>query len=168
MNVTILRPTDSHGLQAVLALFREYADSLGIDLGFQHFAEELAELPGKYGAPAGCLLLAMVNDKPAGCVALRRLADGVCEMKRLYLRPSYRNIGLGRTLAERIIQEARDLGYVHMRLDTIPSIMGKAVSMYRAIGFEVIPPYCENPIPGAVCMELSLLRNESDTEMNGT
>jgi putative acetyltransferase len=165
MNLTIVRPTDSHGLQTVLALFREYADSLGIDLGFQHFAEELADLPGKYGAPAGCLLLATVDGERAGCVALRRLEDGICEMKRLYVRPSYRNMGLGRTLAERIIQEARSLGYLRMRLDTIPALMGKAVSIYRSLGFELIPPYCENPVPGAVCMELQLMRNETDPDV---
>ena len=157
MNLTLLRPTGPRELQTVLELFQEYADSLGIDLGFQHFAEELAELPGKYGAPTGCILLAIVDDQPAGCVALRRLADDVGEMKRLYVRPAYRQIGLGRTLIERIIQEARTLGYSCIRLDTIPSIMGKAVSIYRALGFETIPPYCDNPVPGAVCMELQLL-----------
>jgi putative acetyltransferase len=156
MSWTITRSTDPHELQTLRALFQEYADSLGMDLGFQHFEQELADLPGRYASPSGCLLLAMVDGQPAGCVALRPLADGVCEMTRLYVRPQYRGSGLGRALAEHVIQEARSLGYDRIRLDTIPSIMAGAVAMYRALGFETIAPYCENPIPGAMFLELRL------------
>ena len=137
-------------------MFREYADSMGLDLEFQDFSEELADLPGKYAPPSGCILLARVDREPAGCVALRPLGDGVCEMKRLYVRPGYRRPQIGSELAERIIQEARDLGYERIRLDTIASRMGDAVALYRALGFRVIPPYCDNPFPDGVFMELSL------------
>jgi putative acetyltransferase len=156
MNPTIQRFTDPQELPTIRALFQEYADSLGIDLGFQQFARELAELPGPYAPPSGCILLATDNSQPAGCVALKPLADGICEMKRLYVRRQSRGGGLGRMLAERVIQEARELGYHRIRLDTIPSIMASAVSLYRDFGFETIPPYCENPFPDALFMELRL------------
>ncbi len=157
MNLKIVRASAPDQLQTVRALFQEYAESMGIDLSFQRFEQELADLPGQYAPPSGCILLALVNDEPAGCVALRpQSSDGACEMKRLYVRPEHRRSGLGRTLAERIIQEARKLGYDRMRLDTIPSIMDRAVSLYRALGFETIGPYCDNPIPGAMFMECRL------------
>ncbi|MBP3959989.1 GNAT family N-acetyltransferase [Gemmata sp. G18] len=161
MLLTIL-PSTTAELQTVRVLFQEYADALGIDLGFQNFAEELAELPGKYAPPTGCILLAEVGDQPAGVVALRSRADGVCEMKRLYVRPQFRKEGVGRALAERVIEEAKRLGYGRIRLDTIAPIMGKAVSLYRALGFEEIPPYCDNPVPGAVFMELRLSPDSGD------
>jgi putative acetyltransferase len=151
---TIRRVSASEEMEAVRTLFREYADSLGFDLCFQNFEQELAELPGQYAPPSGCLLLAMVQDEPAGCVALKRLADDVCEMKRLYIRSRHRGTGLGRTLAEQIIQEAKRLGYQVIRLDTIPSVMGSAVALYRSLGFRDIPAYCINPVPGALFMEL--------------
>jgi putative acetyltransferase len=156
MTQTIYQPTDFQGLQTIRAMFQEYADSLGLDLEFQNFSQELAGLPGKYAPPSGCILLAEVEDQPAGCVALRPLVDGACEMKRLYVRSQFRGLGLGRALAERIIQEARNLGYERIRLDTIPSRMGGAVSLYGALGFGNIPPYCESPFPDAMFMELSL------------
>jgi ribosomal protein S18 acetylase RimI-like enzyme len=143
-------------MESVRVLFREYADSLDFDLHFQNFEQELAELPGRYAPPSGCLLLAMDGDEPAGCVALKKLADGVCEMKRLYVRGRYRGTGLGRALAEQVIQEARRLGYESIRLDTISSVMASAVALYRSLGFREIPQYCFNPIPGALCMELRL------------
>lgn len=157
MNLKISQPTRPEELDSVRQLFQEYADSLSFDLGFQNFAEELADLPGKYAPPSGCILLATVNHQPAGCVALKPLTAGICEMKRLFVRPQFRKTGLGRTLAEQIIKEAKQLGYSSIRLDTIPSMMGKAVSLYRALGFREIPAYCENPIPGAMFMELRLV-----------
>jgi putative acetyltransferase len=148
--------TSPDEMEPVRVLFREYAASLGFDLGFQNFEQELAELPGPYAAPSGCLLLATVGDEPAGCVALKKLADGVCEMKRLYVRSRQRGTGLGRTLAEQVIREARRLGYQALRLDTVPSVMGSAVALYRSLGFQDIPAYCFNPIPGALFLELPL------------
>ncbi len=137
-------------------LFLEYAQSLGFSLCFQSFDKELASLPGHYAPPEGCLLLAEYEGQLAGCVALRRLEDGICEMKRLYLRPHFRGKGLGRALAGRIVAEARRIGYRRMRLDTVEPIMKDAVAMYRKLGFKEIAPYCANPIPGALYMELLL------------
>src|SRR5438874_11297070 len=110
MEPTMCTVTAADDLQPIRALFREYAVSLGFDLCFQGFEQELADLPGPYAPPSGCLLLATAGDEPAGCVALKKLAAGVCEMKRLYVRGRYRGTGLGRTLAERVVHEARILG----------------------------------------------------------
>jgi putative acetyltransferase len=137
-------------------LFREYAQSLGVNLCFQNFEQELAELPGHYAPPDGRLLLADYEGQLAGCVALHKWEAGVCEMKRLYLRPSFRGKGLGRMIADTIIAEARNIGYQHMRLDTIEPIMKDAVEMYRKLGFREIAPYRPNPIAGAMYMELKL------------
>lgn len=137
-------------------LFLEYAQSLGFSLCFQNFDRELASLPGDYALPAGRLLLAEYEGQPAGCVALHRLEPGICEMKRLYLRPQFRGKGLGRVLADRIISEARQIGYQRMRLDTVEPVMKDAVAMYRRLGFQEIAPYCANPIAGALYMELDL------------
>src|SRR5437762_4907540 len=133
-------------------LFLEYAQSLGFSLCFQSFDKELAGLPGDYAPPDGRLLLADYQGQLAGCVALHKLEPGICEMKRLYLRPQFRGKGFGRALADRIIAEARHIGYHHMRLDTVEPVMGDAVAMYRKIGFQEIAPYCENPIAGALYM----------------
>ncbi len=137
-------------------LFLEYAQSLGVDLCFQNFEQELAQLPGYYAPPSGRLLLAEYGGQLAGCAALRQWESGVCEMKRLYLRPLFRGKGLGRVIAETIIAEARNAGYQHMRLDTIEPIMKDAVEMYRRLGFKEIAPYRANPIAGAIYMELQL------------
>jgi putative acetyltransferase len=137
-------------------LFLEYAQSLGFSLCFQNFDKELAELPGDYAAPQGRLLLAEYDGQIAGCVALRSKETGICEMKRLYLRPQFRGKGLGRILAERIIAEAREIGYQRMRLDTVEPVMKDAVAMYRKLGFKDIEPYCANPEAGAMYMELQL------------
>ena len=137
-------------------LFVEYAQSLGFSLCFQNFDKELAELPGDYVPPSGRLLLAEYERHVAGCVALHKLEDGICEMKLLYLRPQFRGKKLGLALADRIIAEARQIGYRHMRLDTVESVMKDAVVMYRKLGFREIPPYRSNPIPSALYMELRL------------
>lgn len=137
-------------------LFLEYAQSLGFSLCFQNFDKELASLPGDYAPPEGRLLLAEYQGKLVGCVALHKLEDGICEMKRLYLRQQFRGKGLGRVLADRIIAEARLIGYKRMRLDTVEPVMKDAVAMYRRIGFREIAPYCTNPIAGALYMELLL------------
>jgi ribosomal protein S18 acetylase RimI-like enzyme len=137
-------------------LFLEYAQSLGFSLCFQNFDKELASLPGDYAPPDGRLLLAEFEAQLAGCVALHKLEDGICEMKRLYLRPQFRGKGLGRAIADRIIAEARAMGYQQMRLDTVEPVMKEAVAMYRRIGFREIAPYCKNPMAGALYMELLL------------
>ena len=137
-------------------LFLEYAHSLGFSLCFQGFDQELASLPGKYAPPTGRLLLACWEGSLAGCVALRQLEPGVCEMKRLYLRTQFRGKGLGGLLAARVIAEARQIGYRRMRLDTVEPRMKDAVAMYRKLGFAEIDPYTENPMEGVVYMELQL------------
>ena len=143
-------------IAAARELFLEYAQSLGFSLCFQNFDRELANLPGDYAPPDGRLLLAEYEGHLAGCVALHKLEPGVCEMKRLYIRPQFRGRGLGRFLAERIIAEAREIGYSRMRLDTVEPVMKDAVRMYRKLGFREITPYCTNPIDGALYMELQL------------
>lgn len=143
-------------IATVRDLFLEYANSLGFSLCFQSFDRELAGLPGDYSPPRGRLLLAEWDGAPAGCVALHPLDSEICEMKRLYLRPHYRGKGLGRTLVQRVIGEAREIGYRRMRLDTVEPRMKDAVALYRRFGFNEIPPYRENPIAGAMYLELEL------------
>jgi putative acetyltransferase len=137
-------------------LFLEYAQSLGFSLCFQNFDKELASLPGDYAPPDGRLFLAEHEGQVVGCVALHKLEPGICEMKRLYLRPIVRGKGLGRMLANRIIAEARQIGYQRMRLDTVEPVMKDAVAMYRKLGFKEIEPYCTNPMAGVIYMELQL------------
>lgn len=143
-------------IAAAKTLFREYESWLAMDLCFQGFEAELAALPGKYAMPDGRLYLAYVDDNLAGCIALRKLEDGVCEMKRLFVRDGFRGAGIGVSLIERVIAEAREIGYSRMRLDTYPPKMGKAVSLYESHGFEAIPPYYNNPHPDVLYMELAL------------
>lgn len=146
-------PADAPRLDA---LFREYAASLGFSLCFQGFDRELTDLAARYGPPRGVALIAADASGDAGCIALKDLEGGVCEMKRLYVRPGHRGRGLGRTLAQRLIAEARSLGYSRMRLDTIAETMRAAVALYRSLGFVEIEPYTANPVPGALFMELRL------------
>jgi ribosomal protein S18 acetylase RimI-like enzyme len=155
VSLEIVRATSVDQIATARMLFKEYEASLGIELTFQGFAREVAELPGAYAPPAGRLLLATGGAEPAGCVALRPLEGGICEMKRLYVRPTARGARLGRRLAETVIREARAIGYARMRLDTLPS-MKEAFALYQTLGFREIAPYYETPIVGTRFMELSL------------
>lgn len=137
------------------ALVEEYAAGLAVDLDFQGFREEIARFPGEYAPPDGLLLLAIEDGEPVGVVGLRKLTGPVCEMKRLYVRRAARGRGLGRALAERLLEAARRLGYHRMRLDTLPD-MTAAIRLYRELGFREVPPYRYNPLPGATFMELDL------------
>jgi ribosomal protein S18 acetylase RimI-like enzyme len=137
-------------------LFEEYAAALGFDLCFQEFDKELAELPGKYSPPSGRLFLASDGNEVAGCIALRKLDDETCEMKRLYVRDAFRGKRAGRKLTEHLINTAREIGYKRMRLDTVPGKMDAAISLYRSLGFEEIEPYYVNPVAGALFFELKL------------
>jgi GNAT superfamily N-acetyltransferase len=148
-------PADPSLLPVVRELFQEYAASLGVDLEFQGFTEELNGLPGDYAPPAGRLLVGLEADRPAGCVALRPMEADVCEMKRLYVRPDSRGAGWGRRLAARVVDEAKSAGYRRMRLDTLPG-MTRAAELYQTMGFQPIPPYRYNPVPGALFLELDL------------
>lgn len=154
--LSFARAESSAQIAIARELFLEYAQSLGFSLCFQNFDKELAGLPGDYAPPEGRLLLAEYYGEVAGCVALHLLEPGVCEMKRLYLRQQFRGKGLGRVLAERIIAEARQIGYRRMRLDTVEPVMKDAVAMYRKLGFKEVAPYRANPIAGAMYMELEL------------
>jgi putative acetyltransferase len=146
------------GVQINIAgdLIREYASSLGFDLEFQDFARELALLPGGYAPPSGCLLLALSGSETAGCGALQKITGDACEMKRLYVRPQLRGSGVGRRLAECLIERARAMGYAGMRLDTVPWMI-EAIALYRSLGFRETAPYRYNPIEGALFFELALL-----------
>lgn len=137
-------------------IFREYEAWLGLDLCFQGFEDELKNLPGKYSSPAGRLYLAWVDRSVAGCIALRPLGPKICEMKRLFVRENFRGMQIGRLLIERVINDAKGIGYDAMRLDTFPPKMGKAVRLYESYGFREIAPYYDNPNDGVLFMELSL------------
>ncbi|MFZ0063225.1 MAG: GNAT family N-acetyltransferase [Pyrinomonadaceae bacterium] len=153
----ILQAQSAREIQQVRELFGEYVAWLGINLCFQNYDKEVAELPGDYALPSGRLLLALADDgEAAGCAALRDLADGVCEMKRLFVRPDFRGQRLGWQMAEMILAEARAIGYEHIRLDTLPGKMDRAIVMYRTLGFKDIAPYYNNPVAGAAFMELKL------------
>lgn len=142
-------------IEAVRAIFREYADGLGIDLGFQAFDEELAALPGKYSPPRGTILLAWRDEHVIGCVALRAFEFDICEMKRLYVRPEGRGNQIGTLLAQAVVHAAKEAGYRRMRLDTLPS-MKSAQRLYASLGFRPISAYVFNPVEGTQFLELEI------------
>lgn len=155
MNITVRPAEMPQDLPAVRALFTEYIDSLGLDLGFQNVEAELAALPGDYAPPRGAMLLVELDGSPVGIGAMRPLPDGSAEMKRMYLRPAARGAGAGRTLATAIIDAARAAGYRRMRLDTQRELAA-AVTLYHTLGFAETPRYNDNPLPGAIFMALDL------------
>jgi GNAT superfamily N-acetyltransferase len=154
--IDLIQATLPEHIEEVRGLFLEYGKSLGFSLCFQSFDEELRTLPGAYRPPSGRLLLARYADHASGCIALRKLEGGVCEMKRLYVRPGDRGLGLGRMLVERLIAEARATSYERMRLDTVASAMKDAIALYRMLGFVEIAPYSSIPVESALWMELVL------------
>jgi putative acetyltransferase len=153
--IKLIEAESAGDLARIRVLFAEYGASLPFSLCFQRFEEELAGLPGAYARPEGCLLLALGEDEAVGCVALRKIAEGVAEMKRLFVRPAFRGKGIGRILAEAILDEAAKAGYRSIKLDTIDS-MKEAITLYRDLGFETTSPYTYNPVPGVIFMERSL------------
>ena len=159
--VSIVKADSEQHLEHARTLFREYTSSFAGETSFQHylvlqnFEEELLYLPNGYVPPEGVLLLALEAEKPAGCVAVRRLSSSVCEMKRLYVKPEFRRLGVGKKLVNAAIEKASGLGYERMRLDTLPS-MKQAQALYASLGFKRIAAYCDNPVEGAVFMELWL------------
>jgi GNAT superfamily N-acetyltransferase len=155
VTLTVVHATSSEQIAAARALFNEYASSLEVDLCFQDFEHELEKLPGEYSEPGGCILLAYLDSALAGCVALRPLSRGTCEMKRMYVKPNVRGHGVGRLLAEHVITEARKLGYKIMRLDSLPT-MREAQALYRSLGFAETTAYRPNPVEGAIFMQLTL------------
>jgi putative acetyltransferase len=153
--VDIIPAKTSEHLDHIRNLFREYEQFLDVDLCFQEFEAELVSLPGKYAPPGGRLVLAIEGDEAAGCVAIRKLDDGVCEMKRLYVRPACRSRGLGRRLAQEMISQATRAGYTTMRLDTLDRL-AEAMGLYESLGFRRTDPYYDNPLGGVVYWELQL------------
>ncbi len=153
--MNISQATSAEEIAATRHLFQEYADSLGVDLGYQGFAQEVAGLPGAYAPPRGRLLLATDEGGPAGCVALRPVDRQACEMKRLFVCPGRQGRGVGRMLAGRVIAEARSLGYATILLDTLPSMHG-ALRLYESLGFSRRPAYFQSPVAGNIFMELRL------------
>ena len=154
--LTFVQAISDAQIAEAITLFREYEAWLGLDLCFQGFEDELRHLPGKYAEPAGKLLVAYVDGELAGCIALRKLDEDVCEMKRLFVRDGFRGQQIGVQLIERLIADARETGYKQMRLDTYTAKMGKAVKLYESHGFCEIPPYYDNPHDGVLFMELTL------------
>ena len=162
---TISSAESQQDLKDTIFLFEQYAKSLGIDLSFQDFETEMASMPGKYAPPNGCLLLARSENTGTaiGCVGLRQLgANGICEMKRLYVDPKGRGLGVGKALAIAVVHEAKRLGYRCIHLDTLSS-MASARALYKSLGFVEIDPYYDTPIEGTIFLELSLRSDDAAT-----
>ena len=155
-DISLTHVQSGPALEDIRALFLEYARGLNFNLCFQNFDRELEELPGPYGLPHGRLILCKVDGRPAACIAVKPLGSGVCELKRLFVRPEFRRRKLGLKLTQHIIDEARSIGYTVMRLDTIRGTMDNAIALYESVGFSEIPAYYHNPIPNAFYMELRL------------
>jgi ribosomal protein S18 acetylase RimI-like enzyme len=154
--IKINKALENNDIEEIKLLFREYmAELKGIDLSFQGFENELNSLPGYYSAPNGCLLIARFNETVAGCIALRKITDEICEMKRLFVKPEFRNYKIGKLLIDGIILEATSIGYQEMYLDSLPT-MSKAIKLYESLGFQRINPYYFNPIEGTIYMSLKL------------
>jgi len=154
----IIPASSPQQISEVKSLFLEYADWLGFSFCFQGFEEELATLPGKYAPPQGRLYLVVIDHKSAGCIGIRKIAERICEMKRLYVKPEARGLGIGKKLVELVINDAKNIGYKKMRLDTIAEKMKEAQKLYKSSGFYEIQPYYYNPIEGVVYMELDLTK----------
>lgn len=152
----LIQATSEQQIEVARELFKEYAAGLAIDMCFQSFDQELKTLPGRYAPPEGRLLLAYADGELVGCIALRKLDDRTCEMKRLFLRLNFRGRGYGRTMIDKLIEEARDIGYQRMWLDTLPGKMDAAIALYRRLGFKDIPAYYDNPLEGVVYLERTL------------
>ena len=153
--VEIVEAAGGEAIQTIRELFLEYQASLGVDLCFQGFQQELDGLPGSYAPPGGRLLLALQHGSPCGCVALQSIGDGSCEMKRLYVRPEARGAGVGIALVMQVLEAAETIGYRRVCLDTLPS-MQRAAKLYESLGFRDVPPYRHNPIAGSRYMALDL------------
>lgn len=151
-SIDIRNTVTTHDFNTARALFSEYVASLPFDLNFQDFEHELLELEDHYKAPGGCILIAWADGMPAGCIAIRPFSDTRAELKRMYLRPAYRGVGLGKQLLDSIMEKAREAGYKSILLDTVPS-MQQAIHLYKKAGFTEIAPYRFNPIKGALFME---------------
>lgn len=155
MKMEFFNITGQDMLEEARQLFLEYAQSLNVDLCFQNFEEELNSLPERYGPPDGTIIIALVDGKSAGCIALHRLSGDICEMKRLYVRENYRGLGIGKKLISQILEVAFQRNYRFIRLDTLPT-MEKAQELYEAFGFYDIEPYVYNPIQGTRYLERKL------------
>lgn len=155
MTVEMVERYDEQSISEIKYIFTEYRKDLGLDLSFQDFQDELEELPGEYSPSDGAILLAKDDNQTVGSVALRKIDEITCEMKRLYVKPEYRSEGLGRKLAKSIIEEAKDKGYEKMKLDTLTTLK-EANELYRSLGFEECEPYRYNPLEDALYMELEL------------
>ncbi|MFX0033142.1 MAG: GNAT family N-acetyltransferase [Candidatus Hodarchaeota archaeon] len=151
----IIEANTKEQIEIVRDMFKEYAEYLQIDLDFQNFNEELANLPGDYSTPSGSILLAYFNNHLAGCIALRKYNKSICEIKRLYVKQDFQGLKIGRKLTQKVIDKARIIGYKSIRLDTLPT-MKKAIKLYLSLGFSEIKPYRYNPIEGARYFELKL------------